>query len=77
LRCAIRALVFAGLPTTRTFTSGVAERDSAWPCGLKIPPFADSRSERSMPALRGIEPDEDRDVGVTERGVGSSVQTTS
>ena len=28
----------------------------AWPCGLKIPPLTVSRSPRSMPALRGIDP---------------------
>ena len=28
----------------------------ASPCGLKIPPFTLSRSPRSIPALRGIEP---------------------
>ena len=53
---AITALVLAGLPTTSTFTSLLAERLNASPCGLKMPPFAESRSARSMPALRGIEP---------------------
>ena len=67
---AMRALVFAGLPTTRILTSFLALRESASPCGLKIPPFADSRSARSMPCLARHRPDEQGDVGVTERGVG-------
>ena len=29
---------------------------SALPCGWKMPPLADSRSLRSMPALRGMAP---------------------
>src|SRR5688572_18093239 len=33
---AIRQLVFAGLPTTRTLTSRLATRSSALPCGEKI-----------------------------------------
>src|SRR3954452_3231599 len=32
---AMSELVFAGLPTTRIFTSFFAEADSAWPWGLK------------------------------------------
>ena len=54
---AIRQLVLQGLPTTRTRTSEAALRgDRLRPAGLKMPPFMPSRSLRSMPALRGIEP---------------------
>ena len=53
---AIRQLVLHGLPTTSTRTSLAAWSLIAWPCGLKIPPFTERRSPRSMPALRGIEP---------------------
>src|SRR5438045_1741226 len=53
---AISALVLAGLPTTSTLTFFLALSDRALPCGLKMPPLAASRSERSMPALRGIAP---------------------
>ena len=66
---AMRALVLAGLPTTRTFTSFLAERDSASPCGLKIPPLALSRSERSIPSLRGMAP--------TSRATSMSPKATS
>ena len=53
---AMRALVLAGLPTTSTRTSLAAPALSASPCGLKMPPLADSRSPRSMPAVRGRAP---------------------
>ena len=53
---AISALVLAGLPTTRTFTSSAAPALIASPCGLKMPPLASSRSERSMPGPRGRAP---------------------
>ena len=66
---AISELVFAGLPTTRILTSFLAERLSASPCGLKMPPLAESRSERSMPALRGIAP--------TSRATSASPKATS
>ena len=56
LLIAIRALVLAGLPTTRTLTSGLAAAASALPCVVKMAPFAESRSDRSMPALRGMAP---------------------
>src|SRR6478735_11674686 len=56
LRWAISALVLAGLPTTRTLTSRLALELRALPCGRKMPPLADSRSLRSMPALRGMAP---------------------
>jgi hypothetical protein len=53
---AIRQFVLAGLPTTRTFTSRLAAAESASPWGLKMPPLALRRSERSMPSLRGMAP---------------------
>ena len=53
---AMRQFVLHGLPTTRTRTSSAACELIACPCGLKIPPFTLSRSPRSIPALRGIEP---------------------
>ena len=54
--CAMYALVFAGLPTTSTRTSSAAPALIAAPCGAKIPPFAVSRSPRSIPAVRGRAP---------------------
>ncbi len=77
LLMAMSEFVFAGLPTTRTLTSRCAERDSASPCGLKIPPFAESRSARSMPALRGIEPTRIAMSTSPNAVSASSVQTTS
>ena len=58
VRCdrAIRQFVLHGLPTTSTRTSLAAWSLIASPWGLKIPPLTMSRSPRSMPALRGIEP---------------------
>ncbi len=56
LCAAIRAFVFAGLPTTRIFTSSAAPALSASPCGLKIAPLASSRSARSIPFERGRAP---------------------
>ena len=53
---AMRQFVLQGLPTTSTRTSQAAFAAIASPCGLKIPPFTPSRSLRSMPALRGIDP---------------------
>ena len=53
---AIRQLVLQGLPTTSTRTSEAALAAMARPWGPKIPPLTVSRSPRSMPALRGIEP---------------------
>ena len=74
---AMSALVLAGLPTTSTLTSRRAERESASPCGLKIPPLADSRSDRSMPCLRGIAPTS-RAISASPNAVSaSSVQTIS
>ena len=56
LDIAIRQLVLAGLPTTRTLTSPAAPALIASPCGLKMPPLASSRSERSIPGPRGRAP---------------------
>ena len=56
LRCAMSALVLAGLPTTSTLMSSAAPAAIASPCGLKIAPLASSRSDRSMPLVRGRAP---------------------
>ena len=56
LLIAISAFVFAGLPTTSTFTPLSALAAIASPCGLKMPPLASSRSARSMPLVRGRAP---------------------
>ena len=53
---AMSAFVFAGLPTTTMRTSSAAPALIASPCGPKMPPFATSRSPRSMPAVRGRAP---------------------
>ena len=70
LRCAIRALVFAGLPTTSTLTSSAAPAAIASPWGLKIAPFASSRSARSMPFVRGRAPTSSAILTPVERGLG-------
>ena len=49
--------------------SAAALSDSALPWPVKILPLIVSRSERSMPALRGTRSDEQRVVRVAERGV--------
>ena len=56
LERAMRQFVLHGFPTTRMRTSVAAFSAMARPWGLKIPPFTLSRSPRSMPALRGMEP---------------------
>ena len=53
---AMRALVLAGLPTTRMRTSAAALSLRALPCTVKMAPLASSRSLRSMPFERGREP---------------------
>ena len=53
---AIRQLVLQGLPTTKTLTSEAAFAAIASPWGPKMPPFTFSRSLRSIPSLRGMEP---------------------
>ena len=52
----MRQLVLHGLPTTRMRTSLAALSLIALPCGPKMPPLTDSRSPRSIPALRGTDP---------------------
>src|SRR5665213_251607 len=64
---AIRQLVLHGFPTTRTRTSVAALAAMAWPWGPKIPPLTVSRSPRSMPALRGIEPTSSAQLGAAGR----------
>ena len=53
---AMRQLVLAGLPTTSTFTERRAPSESALPWAVKMAPLAESRSARSIPAVRGREP---------------------
>ena len=53
---AMRQLVLHGLPTTSTRTSAAACAAMASPWGPKMPPLMVSRSLRSIPALRGIDP---------------------
>ena len=48
--------VLAGLPVTRTRTSSAATSFRALPWAVKMAPFLVSRSERSIPALRGMAP---------------------
>ncbi len=74
---AMSALVLAGLPTTRIFTSFFALSLSALPCGLKMPPLALRRSARSMPALRGIAPTSSATSASPNATLASSVHTTS
>ena len=56
LDIAISALVLAGLPVTPMRTSSAATLLRAWPWAVKIAPFAESRSLRSMPGPRGRAP---------------------
>src|SRR5205814_10523793 len=53
---AIRQLVLHGFPTTRVRTSADAFFSIARPWPIKILPFIQSRSFRSVPALRGTLP---------------------
>ena len=75
LCCAIRQLVFAGLPTTSTFASRLAWSFSALPCTEKIAAFASSRSLRSMPGPRGLEPTRSAMSVPSKATFGSSVAT--
>jgi hypothetical protein len=72
---AISALVLAGLPTTRTRTSSAAWSLMAWPCGLKMPPLAASRSPRSMPLPRGRAPTSSAMLVPSNAVAGSSVMS--
>src|SRR2546423_9072884 len=49
---AMRQLVLAGVPTTRTLTLRLAAAASALPCGAEILPVASSRSFLSLPGPR-------------------------
>ena len=53
---AIMQLVLHGLPTTTTRASAEATSSMALPCSTKILPLSFSRSARSMPGPRGLEP---------------------
>src|SRR5467141_256322 len=63
---AMRQLVFAGLPTTRTFTSRLATLSSARPCGAKILPFAEQVLALHAGTARP-RADQQRDVDIAER----------
>ena len=54
--CAMRQLVLAGLPTTKTLTLREAHWLRAAPCSRKIEAFFSRRSLRSMPGRRGKAP---------------------
>ena len=73
---AMSALVLAGLPVTSTLTSSAAWSLSARPCGLKMAPFASSRSPRSMPLLRGRAPTRKARFTPSKTWLGSSPITT-
>ena len=73
---AIRQLVFAGLPTTSTFTSSAAFSLSALPWTVKIAPLASSSSERSMPFVRGRAPTSSAMLHPATATFGSSVIST-
>ena len=66
---AINELVFAGLPTTRIFTSFFADSDNALPWGLKIPPLAVEQVGALHAGLARHRTHEQRDIHVTERNV--------
>uniref|UniRef100_A0A0E9WER8 Uncharacterized protein n=1 Tax=Anguilla anguilla TaxID=7936 RepID=A0A0E9WER8_ANGAN len=53
---AIKQLVFAGFPTTRTLTVFLAYLSRAAPWDLKMATLALSRSFLSMPSFLGMEP---------------------
>uniref|UniRef100_A0A1L8D7X2 Uncharacterized protein n=1 Tax=Nyssomyia neivai TaxID=330878 RepID=A0A1L8D7X2_9DIPT len=72
----MKALVFAGLPTTSTFTSLRAYLSRAAPCTLKIFTFAARRSLRSIPSLRGIAPTRNAAATSLNATAGSSVAIT-
>ena len=70
LRWAIRALVLAGLPTTRTLTSRFAPALSALPCGREDAAVGRQQVAALHARLAGHRPDEQRVVGVAEGHVG-------
>ena len=67
---AIRQLVLAGLPTTRTLQSSAAAADRALPWTVKMAPLASSRSARSMPLVRGREPTRSATSAPSKAGLG-------
>ena len=69
LAAAIMQLVLQGLPTTATRASSAATSSIAWPWAMKILPLSFSRSARSMPGPRGLEP--------TSRPSSTSLKPTS
>ena len=77
LRIAMSALVLAGLPTTSTLQSALALAAMALPCTVKMAPLAESRSARSMPALRGMAPMRRATSASPKATSASSVFTTS
>ena len=72
---AIRQLVLAGLPTTSTRTSAAARAASARPCTVNMAPLASSRSLRSMPLVRGLEPTSKAIWTPSKASSGSSLST--
>ncbi len=72
LAMAINALVLAGFPTTSTLTSSAAPALIASPWGLKMPPLASKRSERSIPGPRGRAPTSRPTLHPSKAGPGSS-----
>ena len=76
LLIAISALVLAGLPVTRTRMSSAATSLRALPCAVNSAPLADSRSPRSMPAVRGRAPTSSAMFAPSKTLVGSSPITT-
>ena len=75
LRWAIKALVFAGLPTTRTLISAAALSLIALPCAEKIAAFASKRSLRSIPGPRGRAPTKSAYCESLNASLASSVHT--
>mmetsp|Transcript_17833 Transcript_17833/g.36562 ORF Transcript_17833/g.36562 Transcript_17833/m.36562 type:complete len:245 (+) Transcript_17833:69-803(+) len=73
---AIRQLVLAGLPTTRTLTDLEATVLRSSPCSLKMPQFLVRRSLRSMPSLRGKAPSMITKSAPVNAVEASPVQTT-
>ena len=74
---AIRALVLAGLPTTRIRTSSAARALIASPWGPKMPPLASSRSARSIPFERGRAPTSSATFTPSKAALASSVRSMS
>mmetsp|Transcript_33042 Transcript_33042/g.104483 ORF Transcript_33042/g.104483 Transcript_33042/m.104483 type:complete len:204 (+) Transcript_33042:255-866(+) len=73
---AIKQLVLAGFPTTKTLTVLLATVLSNSPCSLKIPQFFSRRSLRSIPSLRGKAPSMITASAPVKATLASPVQTT-